>query len=172
MTTTSTTARTVTVDTIGLHNLRFESSSCSRCLGSGQMPYAVNNGRCFKCGGSGRQLTAKGRSARKAYDAFRTSQMVPVTDVLAGDRIKIDNVVTGTVLEVLHRPSNGYSTQGEIRTPLPPTVEFRFSCPNYGIKGVQVSENDSVHRPTTASNVALWNRALRLSGAILTLKAD
>ena len=45
--------------------LLFESNGCSRCGGSGKMPYSVYNGVCFKCNGKGEVLTKRGRVAQE-----------------------------------------------------------------------------------------------------------
>lgn len=48
--------------------LRFETETCFRCGGTGHMPFAAYGGKCFKCHGHGKTMTAAGRSARKLYD--------------------------------------------------------------------------------------------------------
>ncbi len=60
----------------------FESEYCGRCGGSGRYSFNLMNGdRCFGCGGSGVQLTKRGKAARAFYVE---SQQVPVAELRPG----------------------------------------------------------------------------------------
>jgi hypothetical protein len=60
----------------------FESTTCSRCEGSGRYSFNLINGdRCFGCGGTGKKLTKRGAAA-KAF--FVASQETPVADLKVG----------------------------------------------------------------------------------------
>jgi hypothetical protein len=72
----------------------FESRTCSRCGGSGQMPYRhVMGGRCFKCGGSGSLLTKRG-AATQAY--FRSLSMLSAEHLQPGDVVYSEPMVAGS----------------------------------------------------------------------------
>lgn len=64
--------------------LLFESTECSRCGGSGRMPYSVAGGVCFKCGGAGAILTKRGRAAQ---DYLNEMNDVEPSDVNVGDKL-------------------------------------------------------------------------------------
>lgn len=69
--------------------ITFETESCTRCGGSGTMPFTIWGGKCFKCAGSGSQLTKAGRAAYARRLRFLDSlPQVPVTELQAGDRIR------------------------------------------------------------------------------------
>lgn len=65
-------------------NLLFEHTECTRCGGSGKMPYSVEGGRCFKCGGVGATLTKRGRAAQ---DYLTEMNEIDPADVKIGDKI-------------------------------------------------------------------------------------
>lgn len=68
----------------------FDSTPCTRCGGTGQMPYAVYGGVCLKCRGAKRRLTAKGRAATKRYLAWREAALqFPITRVTEGMVIRL-----------------------------------------------------------------------------------
>lgn len=54
-----------------MKKLLFENVPCSRCGGSGRMPFAVMNGICFKCSGAGAVLTKRGQAAQNFLDGLR-----------------------------------------------------------------------------------------------------
>lgn len=56
-----------------------EAVTCSRCGGSGRMPFSVCNGWCFKCHGAGYALTTRGRAA----SAFLRNLLSKPTKALA-----------------------------------------------------------------------------------------
>ncbi len=70
-----------------------ETATCSRCGGSGRMPYSVHNGVCFKCGGRGVCDTKRGASARAFY---RSLVRTPATAIQPGERVYMDGVSAGT----------------------------------------------------------------------------
>jgi hypothetical protein len=68
----------------------FETSTCTRCGGSGRYSYCQSYGdRCFKCAGSGKQFTKRGAAAN-AY--IRTLRTIKARDVQFGQAIKFDGV--------------------------------------------------------------------------------
>ena len=59
----------------------FETTTCSRCCGSGKYSFNLIHGsRCYGCGGSGKVLTKRGKAAQKWFrDAIsRPAREVPV----------------------------------------------------------------------------------------------
>jgi hypothetical protein len=73
--------------------LLFENVRCSRCGGSGRMPYAVYNGVCFKCEGKGAVLTKRGRAAQTYLDSLRKRRYA---DFKVGDLILSEGFTAGS----------------------------------------------------------------------------
>lgn len=69
--------------------IRFETTECGRCGGTGQFgPTAVDNGRCFNCTGNKTVLTRKGRAARDAYEQLELDNLVVhASELSEGDHI-------------------------------------------------------------------------------------
>lgn len=69
----------------------FESGPCSRCGGSGRMPFAVYGGLCFLCHGKGHKLSKHGQ---KNYDAWRAAvdavTFAPASQMKVGDAVKLE----------------------------------------------------------------------------------
>ena len=68
--------------------IRYETQTCGRCGGGGRYSYCTMHGdRCFKCGGSGKQLTRAGAKASAAVEAFRLATYGRAAcEVKIGDR--------------------------------------------------------------------------------------
>lgn len=88
-------------------SIKFQTDDCSRCGGTGRMPYSAYGGVCFKCNGHGKTMTAAGRAARKTFLATRAAacSRKRADEVVPGDRISTDLAGTG---------SNGFKTVIEI----------------------------------------------------------
>ena len=68
--------------------IEFQKEECSRCGGSGKMPYAVYGGVCFKCKGKGQMFSRAGRAAYKRVRAVQEQVCsVPASSLKVGDRI-------------------------------------------------------------------------------------
>ena len=73
--------------------LLFESTICSRCMGSGHYSYCYRYGTtCFKCHGQKYVLTKCGKVAQ---DYFLKLQTVTLADLKVGDVIKLDAMTHG-----------------------------------------------------------------------------
>ncbi len=75
----------------------FEKQTCTRCCGTGKHSYCHSHGyTCFKCGGTGEILTARGSVAHDVYASSRKVQLseVSVGDMLRSDgrRFKVDSI--------------------------------------------------------------------------------
>jgi len=69
----------------------FQTETCPRCCGTGEMPYSVKAGMCFRCSRKGVVLTKKGEQASSLWhEAMRARRTVAVDDVKVGDRVTID----------------------------------------------------------------------------------
>lgn len=67
--------------------IKFDRKVCSRCHGTGQYSYCQMHGTtCFGCGGTGQQLTKRGKAQVEAY---RASLERPASEVQVGEFIKI-----------------------------------------------------------------------------------
>lgn len=87
----------VTTDTIGQYELRFETTTCSRCGGTGKHSFNQLDGdRCYGCprdkkdrtSGTGIVLTRAGATASKRYhEKINELMSTPVEDILPGDKI-------------------------------------------------------------------------------------
>lgn len=72
-------------------------AKCSRCGGTGHMPFAVWQGRCFKCGGSGRMaIVPKGQGPKVKK---LKQPLVELKDAKPGDLVKIEG--TAAILEAV-----------------------------------------------------------------------
>jgi hypothetical protein len=58
---------------------KFETRTCSRCGGSGKMPFAVYGGICFKCNGAGKFYTKRGRAAHDFLQRLRSRKAGELT---------------------------------------------------------------------------------------------
>lgn len=69
--------------------VKFETTDCSRCGGTGEFgPRSVNGGRCFSCAGSRVVLSRSGKAAKKRYDAIIAKMDRTVEDIEPGDIIQ------------------------------------------------------------------------------------
>lgn len=69
---------------------RFETTTCTRCGGSGRYSYCQMHGStCFKCGSSGRQYTARGAAAAAWLTARKTKK---AKDVEFGEWVSLPGV--------------------------------------------------------------------------------
>lgn len=70
--------------------ITYEKTECSRCGGCGHYSYNQMTGSiCFKCNGSGKQLTRKGKAALKAITQFfDDNYRVAVEDLVTGCQIR------------------------------------------------------------------------------------
>lgn len=74
-----------------------EKQPCSRCGGSGRMPYAVYGGKCFKCHGAGKTYTRNGKAVANKFAALRHERpyAVPACELQAGDIIWVGSITLG-----------------------------------------------------------------------------
>lgn len=97
--------------------MTFEMTTCTRCGGTGQMPFAVAGGACFKCHRKGEVMTPKGRAAHKRINEWAANNlMVEVGDLAPGDRIMASNRALGgprVVAQVLSIEPAGSEVDGE-----------------------------------------------------------
>ena len=93
----------------------FERETCGRCSGTGRYPSAAWNGVCLGCQGQGKSLTAAGRAAKKAHDAWVTERLtISVRSIEVGMKIRpsqIDGWKTITAIGEEH--TNGRSKIGD-----------------------------------------------------------
>lgn len=72
--------------------IQFERHDCTRCSGTGLYGGTVNGkpvGECFKCGGRKGPLTAAGRQAKAACEAWINTNMTrPAETVTAGTAVR------------------------------------------------------------------------------------
>lgn len=71
----------------------FEHNTCSRCGGSGKMPFSVYAGICFKCHGAGYVLTKRGRAASQKFTELMSKR---ADELVAGDKVRIDGFSAGS----------------------------------------------------------------------------
>jgi len=88
----------------------FETKSCGRCGGGGHYSYCESYGtKCFKCAGSGKELTKRGHAAYRWHKARLT---IKASEVKLGDYVRIGGVGKFTVACLYHNVrSNGKSLQ-------------------------------------------------------------
>ena len=69
----------------------YQKESCSRCNGSGQYSYCQMYGStCFKCAGSGKQLTRAGKAAKKRIETALEAYNRPVEELEPGMQVRKD----------------------------------------------------------------------------------
>lgn len=74
-------------------SIGYEKATCSRCTGTGRMPFAAHGGVCYGCNGNGEKLTANGRRAKAAVDAWAAANLtVAASSLRKGDRINNQGV--------------------------------------------------------------------------------
>jgi hypothetical protein len=104
-------------------------TECTRCGARGEMgEYAhVDAGRCFKCGGTGMQLTPAGARAMKAYlEHLDNGAKKPAGELKVGDRIKI-RVHFGTITGLRTTENKPFKTTDGKEWPASTTVHFEFA---------------------------------------------
>lgn len=71
--------------------LRFETTECTRCGGSGSYgPVQVEGGRCFTCLGKGIMLTRRGRLAKSFLDENLETMNKALEDIVPGERVWLE----------------------------------------------------------------------------------
>lgn len=102
-----------------------ETTTCSRCAGSGHYSYCPGYGStCFKCGGLGWVLTKRGRVAN---EYLRTLRSKPASALVAGDVILYEGFTAGS----LRVPSKWHTVTGV--TPDADRPGFlKVECEGYG----------------------------------------
>jgi hypothetical protein len=79
----SVTSETMPLSLVSESPRQFETITCSRCGGSGHYSYCQSYGTtCFKCAGSKRVYTKRGRAA---VDYFNSLRSKPLKDFVVGD---------------------------------------------------------------------------------------
>lgn len=82
--------------------IKYETKTCSRCGGSGKFSYNLTHGnKCYGCGGSGVQLTKRGKAARAYATEILEKRVEDVTFAPGqvgfyewnGKRVKVARVV-------------------------------------------------------------------------------
>lgn len=81
-----------------MKNLLFENVECTRCGGSGEMPFTVEGGRCFKCHGDGATLTKRGKVAQDYLESLRHR---PANEIKVGDFVKFRSMFSTSFKAVL-----------------------------------------------------------------------
>lgn len=111
------------------NKLGFPVETCTRCGGRGFMgEYEyVDAGRCFKCTGTGRQLTRKGAKAFAAYTAaLEAAAKRPAGDFKVGDRVRVGRTF-GTITALTYKENASFKTTDGKEWPASTTVTFHFA---------------------------------------------
>lgn len=95
-------------------SIKFQTDNCSRCGGSGRMPYAAYGGVCFKCNGHGQTLTRAGQAARKTFMETRdqNSPRKKVSELEPGDKFMAYDRKFRTVVSIKDTGHTMSSTTG------------------------------------------------------------
>jgi hypothetical protein len=151
------------------HLIRFETTECSRCGGTGEYSYnSLTGTRCFKCNGGKAQLTRKGAAARAAYDeAMDAMCRRQMWTVRAGDVVKPYGArqrwttVVAADTRVVEMPSHGI-----VR------FDSHLTFKNGTGYGGQAQTPIMVHPGAEAVQSIQADIAARFSGATLIEKAE
>lgn len=73
--------------------IHYQTTECSRCLGSGEYSYnPIDGKRCYGCGGTGKALTRDAKKAKAKIDALKAEMLTtPIEAVKVGDVVKYAN---------------------------------------------------------------------------------
>jgi hypothetical protein len=72
----------------------FETQTCTRCAGSGKFSFNLMHGdRCYGCGGTGHQFTARGKAAKAHFTSLLQRK---VADLKVGEFVKTWVVLGGS----------------------------------------------------------------------------
>lgn len=160
-----------TITQTRITRISYETSECSRCGGSGQMPFAAYGGICLKCKGSGRMFTSKGAAALRKAEAWKAEHTsVLVSDLTLGDRIYVTNMrgrrVAVTVTEISTSSSVAYIVDGERIPSLEITTTDSYG--NITGRNHEPNSTQSYQRVLTQENLQELAVVLaRSSGAII-----
>lgn len=124
----------------------YDTVTCSRCDGSGVLEAfrGVHGGVCFKCHGSGNQLTAKGRAAKNRVDevqkrvCVKTASQVKPGEKIIGSDGKVRTVVS---VDVKLGKGNGGSNDPYTHEPV---------CLNLGVTTIKTQKSgfqSAAHAP-------------------------
>lgn len=76
--------------------IRYETETCSRCGGTGNYSYCQMHGTtCFKCRGTGKQLTKAANKACKAITVFKERYHRRAADLKPGQVVMLPHGMTG-----------------------------------------------------------------------------
>jgi len=144
--------------------IRFETTTCDRCGGTGYMPYAAYGGVCFKCNKAGKVLTRKGLAARKAFYAARVAacQSVPVGELQVGQKISQDGETWRTVVAPVDlEETSGYETDAN-------GERFPFVRVETQKTSMLVRADATVLVWSPEAQKAAFARVAKMSGAIIS----
>lgn len=135
-------------------NIRYDLEPCSRCGGCGEFSYCESHGKvCFKCHGTGKQLTRAAKKAKKVLDEKMVRTYTRrVIDLVAGDVIRY----AGRWVRVIEVPGlNGLVNKS--KTGNGPWVESpQFEIKLKGLTYVTVADAEIQCQPT----VKQWNEEM------------
>lgn len=140
--------------------LTFASETCTRCGGTGRMPFAVRGGKCFKCHGKGTTLTRAGAAAAAKWSALRDQRtLVPLDTIQPGTVIRhsfgvgagLVGTVTAsaTVTEVGPDALNAGCTRIVLEVPERLRARVGYSQAVYVTKATY----GALYRPVTAEDI-------------------
>lgn len=146
-----------------MSKLLFEHTECSRCGGTGEHSYCYEHGtRCFKCSGSGWELTKRGQAAQNYFNELITK---PVSEIKPGDKF-MTVVGNGAIIK------NIWATAVDVRRDDERNQTFisftygnsgKDGCTFYGDADTQVKSNDYQELKHQALE---YQKTLNLSGTI------
>lgn len=115
--------------------LRYDTTECGRCLGSGEYSYNQRDGKkCWGCGGSGKVYTKAAQKSRQAVDDLLDEMtVVHASTIAVGDRVQTSGMRGyATVTQVEHKTAeeSGSSSNGVPH----PTVSLTYETKT-GLRG-------------------------------------
>lgn len=115
--------------------LRYETTTCNRCGGSGRYSWNQRDGdRCWGCGGTGNELTKSAKKSRdKVEDLKSELLMVPANTIQTGDRVQLQGRRGFRTVNDVVRKSADESRASRDGTPIA-TVELKFDNLNYNME--------------------------------------
>jgi hypothetical protein len=149
--------------------ITYETKTCGRCGGSGHYSYNQMSGtRCFGCSGHKTVLTAAGKRAQLAVDAFKLEHFSKLAaDLVAGDRIIVENrfVRTITAVEVSGSYCSSSDASGEtVKTHyIEITLDREYPTPFGKCGSVNTFPTQRMQLAVTGEN---WDRVVEFARSI------
>jgi hypothetical protein len=149
-------------------SIKFQTDDCSRCGGSGRMPFAAYGGVCFKCNGHGKTMTRAGQAARKTFIETRdaASPRKKVSELEPGDKFMAYDHKFRTVVSIKDTGYTMSSTVGSGATAVT-TTHAQFTVETQKMSIGMSGDQEVMLFSAEAQSTAI-QKVLKRKGVIVT----